>query len=210
MTYEIPIGKNRRFMNRGGILNTIFGGYDLVYVYTIVTGVPIGMNITGQNTQTYPSWMQMPSSYGFGNVILNNRPALRDGWQDIGTDRWNINNQNSTITCGYDKSFVPGFGNSCFTYPASYTLGNNGVNVWSKQRLIDARFSVSKEIPIKERLHFQFRFDFQNPFHWYNWSAPNTTLNLTNPQQFGSVLGELSTANEGSMPLIHLTFALKW
>jgi hypothetical protein len=144
---------------------------------------------------------------GYGNVILSKRPTLRDGWQDIGTDRWNINNQNSMIDCG---AFVPSWGNSCFTYIPSYGIGNNGSNLWDKQRLIDARFSASKEIPIKERLHFQFRFDFQNPFHWYNWSAPTTTLNLNNPKQFGSVLGELSTANEGSMPLIHLTFALKW
>jgi hypothetical protein len=202
MTYEIPIGKGRRFLNRGGILNTLIGEFDFVWVYTIVSGVPLGMGITGQNTQNYPSWMP-----GYGNVILSKRPTLRDGWQDIGTDRWNINNQNSMIDCG---AFVPSWGNSCFTYIPSYGIGNNGSNLWDKQRLIDARFSASKEIPIKERLHFQFRFDFQNPFHWYNWSAPTTTLNLNNPKQFGSVLGELSTANEGSMPLIHLTFALKW
>jgi hypothetical protein len=41
-----------------------------------------------------------------------------------------------------------------------------------------------------------FRFDFQNPFKWYNLSAPNTTVNFTNPATFGKV--STSTGDEGT------------
>jgi hypothetical protein len=201
MTYEIPIGKGRRFMNRGGVLNALFGDYDFVWTYNISSGAPLGMSITGQNTQTYPGWMP-----GYGNVILKQVPTLRDGWTDIGADRWNTANQNSMIACGKATSL----GNDCFTYPDSYTIGNNGKNLWDKQRIIAANVSVSKEIPIKERLRFQFRWDFQNPFHWFNWSGPTTTLDIRNPQFFGSVSSEMSTAHEGGQPMMHLTLAFKW
>jgi hypothetical protein len=201
MTYEIPVGKSRKFMNRGGVLNALFGGFDFVWTYVIVSGAPLGMGITGQSTQNYPSWMP-----GYGNVILLKRPELRDGWADIGNDRWNINNQNSMISCGKATAV----GNDCFTYIPSYSRGNNGKNLWDKQRIIAANMSASKEFPIKERLRFQFRWDFQNPFHWYNWNGPTTTLDLRNPQQFGSVMGEEATAHEGGQPMMHLTLALKW
>lgn len=201
MTYEIPIGKGRKLMNRGGWLNVLFGGYDFVWTYTISSGSPLGMSITGQNTQNYPGWMP-----GYGNVILQRVPELRDGWTDIGADRWNTANQNSMISCGKATAT----GNDCFTYTPSYSIGTNGKYLWDKQRIISANISASKEVPIKERLRFEFRWDFQNPFHWYNWNGPNTTLDLRNPQYFGSVSGEMSTANEGGQPMMHLTLAFKW
>jgi hypothetical protein len=64
-------------------------------------------------------------------------------------------------------------------------------------------------------LTFQFRFDFQNPFHWFNWGGPNTGLNissLSNSKSFGTVTpsAEQTQVSQGGQPLINLTLALKW
>jgi hypothetical protein len=207
MTYEIPVGKGRRFLNRGGLLNYLLGDFDFVWAYTISSGSPSGMDISGENTQNYPGYMGT-----YGNVLLLKRPQLRNNWQDLGNDRFTQNNQNSMIDCG---AVQVGWGNDCMVYVPSFSRGNNGGNVWDSQRRIVANMSASKEIPIKERLRFQFRFDFQNPFKWYNWAAPNSTLNiqnLTNARSYGTTgVGSEATAGAtGGVPLMNITLAFKW
>jgi hypothetical protein len=207
MNYEIPVGQGRRFLNHGGWRNALLGGFDFVWTYNIATGSPLGMSITGQNTQNYPSWMGT-----YGDVILSKVPRLRDNWQDLGADRFTQNNQNSMIACG---TAVVGVGNDCFTYIPSFSRGTNGRNLWDRQRIIVANMSASKEIPIRERLRFQFRFDFQNPFKWYNWGSPTTQLsmaNLNNTKSYGTtgVGSEATAAATGGVPLMDLTLAFKW
>jgi len=207
MNYDIPVGKGRRFLNTGGWKNLLFGGYNLVWTYNIASGSPIGMSITGQSTQNYPGYMGT-----YGDVMLAQVPKLRDNWQDLGNDRFTQNNQNSMVACG---TAVVGWGNDCFTYIPSFTRGTNGRNLWERQRIIVGNMSASKEIPIKERLKFQFRFDFQNPFKWYNWASPTTQLsmaNLANTKAFGTtaVGSEATAATTGGVPLMNITLALKW
>jgi hypothetical protein len=81
-----------------------------------------------------------------------------------------------------------------------------------QQRQIAASLSASKEVAIKERLKFQFRFDFQNPLKWYNWGSPSTTVDFRNPRNFGTISSgsEFATANYGGLPMMNITFALKW
>jgi len=81
--------------------------------------------------------------------------------------------------------------------------------------VIAASMSAAKEVPITEKLRFQFRFDFQNPFKWYNWSSPSTSLavnSASNAKSFGTFApgSELTTAAYGGLPLMNLTLALKW
>ncbi len=207
MNYALPIGKGRRWMNRGGWMNTLFGGFDVVWTYTVTSGDPIPLGLNGANTQNYPGWMGT-----YGDAILNKVPTVRDGWQDLGPDRFNQNNQNSMFDCG---TFVEKVGNGCMTYIPSFSRGNNGRNVANRQRIIAASMSASKEVPIKERLKFQFRFDFQNPFKWFNWGDPNGTLDISNKnnaKSFGTtgVGSEATTAAYGGLPLMNITLALKW
>jgi hypothetical protein len=210
MTYELPIGKGRKLLNRGGVLNALLGGYDLVWTYTITSGNPAGVGISGSSAIQYPSWMST-----YGGVMLLQNPKLRNNWQDLGGDRFNQNNQNSMIDCGFDGSFVVGWGNSCMAAMPSFTNGTNGVNVWNTQRAIAASVSASKEVTIWERLRLQVRWDFQNPFKWYNWATPNSTLSInsvSNSKSYGTtgVGSEAASTNYGGLPCMNLTIAFKW
>ncbi len=212
MTYEVPVGKGRHFLNRGGVLNTLIGGFDMVWTYTISSGAPLGLSISGSpySAQQYPGYMP-----NFGNVLLVGAPSMRDNWQDLGSDRFNQNNQNSAINCGYDASWKQNWGNSCIVVKQPFSLGNDNQYLFDQQRIIAATFSASKEVPIKERLHFQFRFDFQNPFKWYNWGAPSTSRavnNASNARSFGTYTpgNEATTAAYGGVPIMNVTLALKW
>ncbi|MEO8593737.1 MAG: carboxypeptidase-like regulatory domain-containing protein [Candidatus Solibacter sp.] len=210
MNYEIPVGKGRKFMNRGGWVNTLLGDYNMMFTYTIASGAPAGMSITGgPTTNNYPGYMPT-----YGGVMLKERPSLRDNWQDLGGDRFNAANQNSMIDCG---AVQVGSGNDCFSYVPSFTRGTNGSNVWDNQRQVIANAAFSKEVPIKERLKFVLRLDIQNPFKWYNWGGPNTQLNIQsvqNAKTYGTNTGSgeasSGTAGYGGTPLMNLTLAFKW
>jgi hypothetical protein len=210
MNYEIPVGKGRRWLNQGGWLDTFLGGYNFMWTYTIASGTPAGMSISGNpTTYNYPTYMPR-----YGGVMLWRLPRLRDNWQDLGGDRFNQANQNSMIDCG---DVTVGWGNACFSYVPSFSRGTNGSNLWNNQRIIAHSLAASKEVPIKERITLQLRLDFQNPFKWYNWGGPNTNLNvqsLANAKLFGTNSGGgesgTGTAGYGGTPLMNLTLAFKW
>jgi len=75
-------------------------------------------------------------------------------------------------------------GNLCETVAPSFTRGNLPANSGSRQRIIGANASVYKDFTIKERFKAELRFDYYNPFKWYNWSAVNTTMTQSTPATF--------------------------
>ncbi|MBL8177847.1 MAG: TonB-dependent receptor [Bryobacterales bacterium] len=200
MTYELPFGKGRKWMNKGGWVNAVFGGFDMVWLYRIASGDALTFTFGGSPFQYMPGVVATrsgrPNSTG-------DRARLRDNWQDIGGDRFVQANQNGLI-----QSM------SYFAYPAAFTQGNVGRNTFDRQRFIDSQFSASKEWSIKERATAIFRFDFQNPFKWYNLSAPNTVVNFTNPAAFGKVSTSTSdegtTANAGGQGLMNITLTFRF
>jgi hypothetical protein len=123
---------------------------------------------------------------------------------------WRLSSSQPTRTtdCG---TFSAGYGNDCFTYIQPFSRGNNGSNVWSKQRIIAGNLSLSKEIPVTEKLKAQLRFDYQNPFKWFNWTGMSTTLDLNNPKLYGTPgTGEQDISLNGGHPLMWIFVGLKW
>jgi len=201
-SYDIPIGKGRALLTNGGVLEKIIGGYTLVSTYDIYTGNPITWGFTN-SPYTY-----LPGFIGIGGrPVMLGTPELRNDWQDLGTNRFNEGFQNSTINGLQD-----------FAYPSQYGFGNAGKDTFTTQRGIGFSFSARKEWQLKERLKLQFRFDFQNPFKWYNWGNMNTTVdlkNLTNGAENSSnMFGKVSSGNEattvadGGTPMMNLTLKI--
>jgi hypothetical protein len=201
MNYELPFGKGRKWLNRGGWINAVFGGFDMVYLYRIQSGDGLTFTYGGSPFQYMPGVVAVragdrPNSTG-------QRARLRENWVDIGSNRFVQAAQNSLIETM-----------NVFSYPDAFTVGNVGRNTFDRQRFIDCQFSASKEWSIKERVTATFRFDFQNPFKWYNLSAPNTVVNFTNPQTFGKVStstgDEGTTANAGGQGLMNITVGFRF
>jgi len=201
MNYELPFGKGRKWVNQSRLWDAVVGGFDFVFIYRISSGNPMTFGFGGS------PYSYMPTgniAYRSGRPNSTGQAAhLRDGWADLGTDRWTRANQNKLIqSMDY------------FTYPEQFTFGNVGRNTMDRQRFIDHNFSAAKEWRIKERYTVQFRYDFQNPFKWYNLGAPDTSVNFTNPGTFGTInpstSNEGTTANGGGQPLMNITIAFRW
>ena len=116
----------------------------------------------------------------------------------IGGNRFNQKNEGQLISPSY------------FAGPAAFTPGNAGRNIVTGPAAYYSQFSAKKNLRIKERVTFQLRFDFQNPFHNYAFAAPNTTLDFKNPQFFGKITGETATANIQGEPLMNLMLRLSF
>src|SRR5438270_1801415 len=45
--YELPVGKGKRFMNRGGLLNAAFGGWKVDVSENALSGIPVSVSYAG-------------------------------------------------------------------------------------------------------------------------------------------------------------------
>jgi hypothetical protein len=193
-TYEIPIGQGRRFLNRGGVLNALLGGYELAWIQTAETGNPISFSYTNNPNNEYPT--------SFGSYVPNivsppSMPQVGLG-PLIGGNRFNQVLENPVINI------------NDFAYPAAFTPGNAGRNIVTGPAAYYSQFSAKKNWVIKERVTFQLRFDFQNPFHNFAFAAPTTTVDFKNPGTFGKITGETATANIQGEPLMNLMLRLSF
>ena len=208
-SYNIPIGKGQRFMNKGGVLDAIFGGYNLVWQYDTYSGNPVTPGYTNSPNNGPPS--VIGGIGGRPNLIGN--PAMAPDWQNLGNDRFNQVGLgvNSSVCCLSD-----------FAYPAAFTFGNEGKGVLYVQRTIGASFSLRKEFVLKEKMRLQIRLDYQNPFKWYTLGNPGTTVDLKNvvagapltgvsAESPGNAFGKFTAGNEatsvadGGVPMMNGT-----
>lgn len=194
MTYELPFGRGRKFLNKGGIVNHLLGGWDLAWTQTFQSGPPITVTFAGSPFNYLPGAGQLRSDVVPGvNMVTPN-------WS-IGPHRFPVQAQ------------VPYLNAQAFAYPAAFTPGTMGRNIIEAPGLTWPQFSLSKEWRIYESLRFILRWDSNNPFKSPNFGNPNSAYNLQNLGNFGrvgtSTRGGFSDIGTGS-PNHLLVFRLEW
>jgi hypothetical protein len=217
MTYELPLGKGKKWMNHSRLWDTLFGGYSFSWNFSVWAPTALGLGYSG-GTFTYPVTGAVGARQNYpgyeptiSDYFLVAIPQLRDNWQDIGKNRFVQNEQNPLVTnCGNTPILQPNgatWGNQCLVVAPSFTRGNMPARFWIAQRIIGANASMYKDFPIKERVKAQLRFDYYNPFKWFNWGNVNTTMTQTNPRSFMTPgLSDFADSTEGGPSQIHLSF----
>jgi hypothetical protein len=190
--YELPMGKGKRFFNQGGAVNHLLGGFELAWLQTFETGNPLTFSFSGSPSNYYPTFA------GDRRPNIVSWPHLRDGWYDLGPDRFNQQNSNAIVPIDH------------FTYPAAFAAGNAGRNIMTGTPLRWTQVSVHKNVYLGERWHVQLRWDFQNAFKTYNFNNPTTTVDLQNRLTFGKVTSDPRTASFGGQPLMNLTLQVSF
>jgi len=194
-TYEIPVGKGRKFVNHNRVLDFVVGGYELAWIQTFETGNPFGFSFTNSPNNYFPS--------SVGNYVPNltcsniSMPHFELG-SLIGGNRFNQALENPVLNV------------SCFAPPPAFTPGNAGRNIVTGPGLVYSQISAKKNFPFKERWNLQFRFDFQNPFHNWGFNNPTNQVDFRNPQLFGKITSDQTTASFGGEPLMNLMLRLSW
>jgi hypothetical protein len=169
ITYELPIGKGKRYMNNGRLKNAVFGGWELMYGQTFQTGPPFSVGFAGTSN------IYLPGGNRAIQVAPNDQVKLAH--VDIGPNRFPFSAQ---------KRYLDING---FRYPDSFTAGTLGRNTLEAPGIVWGQTSIAKEWPIYERLKFSLRFDVNNPYKYHSFNPPNSTYNATDPSNFGTFTG---------------------
>jgi hypothetical protein len=178
--YELPVGKGQKWLNRGGVLNAILGGWKVDVSENILSGIPLSVGSSGS-----------PNRYLTASPVNALVPI-----EQVKIDHWSMGNRFPTAAQN------PYFDINAFAYPASYTVGSLGARVlqapgiWWMQCFATKSWKV-----LDERLKLSLRLDGHNlPWKRPNLSAPNTTYNLnsvTSWARFTGVLGDFSNFGTG-------------
>ena len=163
---ELPFGKGRKWMNRGGILNQTLGGWTLTVLQTWVSGPPVTFGASGSGFKYLPG----PNR---PNQLVPDSKVRVANWE-LGPNRFPMTAQNSV------------FDMAAFAYPAAYTQGNLGVGTQIGNWMYWPQFSLSKHWSYKERARFTARIDANGlPTRAVTTGFNSTTFDKTNPGGFG-------------------------
>jgi hypothetical protein len=195
-TYQLPVGVGRHFLNHKGIFDYIAGGWSIAWIQTVSSGNPLSFSYAGNPSNEWPTSIgaQLPNIVPGCNTHMN---AFGLG-NEIGGNRFNQALENPVLNM------------NCFAYPAAFTPGNAGRNIVTGAGLLFSQASATKNFKLGERFNLEFRFDFQNPFHNYNFNTPTTQVDFRNPQLFGKITADQVSSALGGEPLMDLNLRLSW
>jgi Carboxypeptidase regulatory-like domain len=189
-TYDLPFGRGKTFLgNSHGVVDRLVGGWTIGTILTIDSGFPF---------QLYGGYLTY-NDYGDGGMTLNGTPvsALQNaiGVYPAGkpapykyTITPSLATQTATSTC---SSRVVGI---C----QNITAGTFGDHPWlAGPRIWNDDMSLSKTVPITERIQFRLQAEFLNVFNHPNWADPNANIS-------SSAFGESGLSNINGPRVIEL------
>lgn len=145
---ELPFGKGKRFLNHGGVLNQIAGGWSVNGIGSLQAGSPIGV-VSRNNTTASQGGGQTPNSTGI-----------------------------KSATSGSTKQRIYGWINpAAFADAPPFAFGNVGRFLPDNlgPPLHNWDISLLKDIRLNERMKFQLRGEFFNAFNQVNFANPSGT-----------------------------------
>jgi hypothetical protein len=213
LNYELPFGQGKKWF-ASGWKKTVLGGFELSWIQTQESGNPITFGFAGSPYNYYPGFAGNGRPDRVGDI------QIRDDWYNLGGDRFttaNINSVYSGANNGLAAFQLPGGCGTVTAIPAGsnralcdFKVGNAGRNIITGLPLRWTQVSAQKNIAIKERYKVQLRWDMQNVFKRYNFNTPNATVDFRNPQNFGKVSSDPTTASLGGQPLMNLTVMVQF
>ncbi len=200
--YELPFGKGKAFLsNSGRVMNYLVGGYQLTNTTNWSGGLP---------------WTPSTSECGSEEDVGICRPNKGPGSFHTGVGSLNsVTHQIVYFTPLADpsgNSLLVSGPSSGFALPGVGTLGNIGYNSFRGPRGFYSDLSVTKNIPIGERVKAQFRMDafnvFNHPVYAFsgnNGANPCVDCGNSDPTKTNGKITDI----EGGTSMRALQFALR-
>ena len=144
---DLPFGKGQRFLNQGGAIDKIFGGFQVNFIVSARTGLPFSV-VTNFNGLARPS-------------------LIGDPFANVPTGRYLNPAAFSTMTGITTVMNVAG---------QTIRFGNLGRNTFRGPKLFFADMSVFKNTSIAEKLRMQLGIEFYNVLNRANYTVPNNNI----------------------------------
>ena len=180
-SWELPFGKGKSFLNAGGLVDRLAGGWQVNFIGQVQSGYPLSITQASNNSNSF-SGGQRPNLVTGASVLADN--ALQRALSPSATDG------------GY-------FNLAAFTTAAASTFG-------TLTRTLDVRgpgqqnwdIGVTKDTTIFESFKAQFRVEAINALNTPVFRAPNTTFGSSS---FGKITAQANFAR-----VVQLSLRLMW
>jgi len=192
LSYELPFGPGRKWLNQRNFLNNFTGGWELTWTQTLQSGLPFTVGMGGSPNRYLPTQAQRP------NIVTTNEQAQVQDWS-MGANRFPTSAQNPYLNF------------NSFAYPAAFTVGNLGRNTFLGPGLNWTQVSVAKAWTLHERYRFTLRFDANNwPLKQPNFSNPSSSFNSNSPGAFARVTGTRGSFSDVGTGNANMLIVLKF
>jgi hypothetical protein len=148
-TYDMPFGKNRRWLNSAPrAADWVVGGWQINHIITLQSGLPFTpvMQTSTLNTGT---GSQFPNRVASGVLPSSERSISR--WFDV----------------------------SAFAAPGQFTFGNSGRNILRGPGTKQVDVSLFKSFPFAESGRVEFRAEAFNAFNTPQFNNPNASIGFS-------------------------------
>ena len=187
--YQLPFGKGKMFINKGGVWDKVFGGWELSGLVQWSTGAPISfVDSRGTLNRGARSGRQTP----FSTLTNAQIRALAGTFEANGRIYWinpSIIGTTGQAAVGYNYPILspntPFAGQAFFNVSPGQT-GNIGRTLINGPRIINANMALLKNINFSESIRVQLRAEAFNVFNTVNFFN-NTQLANINSTTFGQI-----------------------
>lgn len=146
-TWDIPVGKGRRYMSNGNpVLDGVLGGWHLYWMGYLESGQFFSPSFSGSDPSNTNTSGGLPDRICNGNLPANQR----------------------TVSHWFDAS--------CFVAPPAGRLGNSGANVLEGPGFNNQNISIAKTFQIKERFKFTLTAAASDAFNHPNFTMPSANI----------------------------------
>lgn len=144
--YQLPFGKGMRFLNNGGVLGYIAGGWQLSSIVTLQSGGAFNVGVQGGTARLNSGSDQRADRVRDGNLPSDERSI----------NRW--------------------FDTEAFVMPPLYTFGSSETRTLIMPGLANVDVNIKKAFRLAESVNMEFRGEFFNFLNHTNFSAPGNIL----------------------------------
>ena len=207
--YELPFGKDKRFLNQGGVANAVIGGWSFNWIATLQGGQPLNMGCpTGTTSGTGCNDLRVAGQsqqLGIKSKTING--ALRPFW--LG----NAAAFNQPCQLGPEGP-IPGSPAGCVPLQGETALGSTGGGQTVTPGFHRLDYPMFKAFKLNERFSMQFRAEFFNILNHPNFNAPgfggNGVVSIGGSTNFNDPhFGEVGSTRDAPYDPRQIQFALK-
>ena len=153
VTYELPFGTGKTFLNNGGFLNRVIGGWEVTSITRVNSGLPISFT---------SSFCNVPAQFAAGCL-----PAILPG-----------SNPLAQSNGSYDPR-KPRFNPAAFEPASSFNFYyGKGARVTNVRGFgyHNEDFGIHKNTHLTEKVTLQIRAEAFNVFNWHTFGGSNTNI----------------------------------
>jgi Carboxypeptidase regulatory-like domain len=189
--YQLPFGKGKRFLNQGGWVDKIFGGFELSGLMQWTTGAPITfVDTRGTFNRTGRSGRQTPTSALTNDEIRALAGVFRAPNGNIYFIDPSIINGNGQAGTGTGQASL-GYGTAAFPGQVFFNVeagqtGNVGRALIDGPSYMNVNMALLKNIRFTETMRLQLRMEAFNVFNKVNF-IQNTQFANINSATFGQI-----------------------